>query len=147
MSKSLCNHELPVVCHWRCHRPCSDILETLLMCLYQKPCIFTHVCTQLDVPKFRSPWPIFWLIWRKYQRAYVIMNCQLYVVIGVCEQSSCFQVWSQELHILHTYAPEPLVYEILGQCDFKWQSLICLLAFPICMVKHRTFILGTGIHI
>ena len=50
---------------------------------------------------------------------YAIMNCPLCVVIGViigviiiviCGRSSCPQVWSQKLYILHTYAHMPLVY-------------------------------------
>ena len=53
--------------------------------------------------------------------AYAIMNCPLCVVVGVviiivviivivCGQSSCLQVWSQKLYILHIYAHMPLVY-------------------------------------
>ena len=55
----------------------------------------------------------FWLIWNKCQRAYVIMNCLPYVGVIVawchhchlCWQSSWLHVWSQELHLLHIYAP------------------------------------------
>ena len=52
------------------------------------------------------------------------MNCPLCVIVGIvigiiviviiigviCGQSSCPQVWSQKLHILHIYAHMPLVY-------------------------------------
>ena len=50
--------------------------------------------------------------------AYAIMNCPLCVIVGIiigiiviiCGWSSCPQVWSQKLYILHTYAHMPLVY-------------------------------------
>ena len=46
------------------------------------------------------------------------MNCPLCVVIGivivivviVCGQSSCSQIWSQKLYILDIFAHMPLVY-------------------------------------
>ena len=61
---------------------------------------------------------LYWLIWQSCQWAYTIMNCPSCVVIGIvvviivviCGQSSCPQVWSQKLHILHIYAHMPLVY-------------------------------------
>ena len=53
----------------------------------------------------------FWLIWQSCQGAYTIMNCPwCVIVVVVCGQSSCPQVWSQKLHILHIYAHMPLVY-------------------------------------
>ena len=51
--------------------------------------------------------------------AYAIMNCPSCVIVGIvigvviiiiCGQSSCSQVWSQKLYILHIYAHMPLVY-------------------------------------
>ena len=72
------SHSLHVSFIWISWQIYGTLLYRLIICFPFFPYLFWNIC-QIN----SDPRTYFWLIWHKCQRAFVIMNCLLYVVIIV----------------------------------------------------------------